>query len=211
MPTERDKTSPAAFEIRRGVPEGAEDEVAQLYWQAFRSKLSTALGDQTAAIRLLRDSLANDRFLCAVDGTRVLGAMGYHHDKRSALAVGWTSMVANYSVWSAPIRLLALAPLERTPTPGELLLDGISVHPDARGRGIGTALLAEARALAHDYGYQRIRLAVVDTNPRARALYEKVGFVATATEHHPLIGAFYGFSSSTEFELAITEAPEDQQ
>lgn len=50
----------------------------------------------------------------------------------------------------------------------------IAVHPDAQGRGIGTALLlAVERAL----GATCIRLTVRRSNARAIALYERCGYV----------------------------------
>jgi GNAT superfamily N-acetyltransferase len=48
-------------------------------------------------------------------------------------------------------------------------------HPDHQGRGIATALIADAaRALAAE-GHREVHLAVTQTNP-ARALYERLGF-----------------------------------
>jgi len=56
---------------------------------------------------------------------------------------------------------------------GEL---GIMVHRDWRGRGVGSALLEDA--LARSRGkFEIVRLAVFVNNPRARALYERFGFV----------------------------------
>jgi ribosomal protein S18 acetylase RimI-like enzyme len=39
-------------------------------------------------------------------------------------------------------------------------------------------LLAEVITFTATHEYRQIRLDVIDTNPRARALYERVGFVA---------------------------------
>jgi GNAT superfamily N-acetyltransferase len=78
---------------------------------------------------------------------------------------------------------------------------GMFVQPEARGRGIGRALLdalvAHARTLD---GVTTVRLAVSDAAPEARRLYERAGFQAwgfepdalraggvTAGEHHMLL------------------------
>ena len=42
-----------------------------------------------------------------------------------------------------------------------------------------------------------MRLDVVDTNPRARQLYERKGFVAVSSNTYPLTQRFFGFSGST--------------
>ena len=86
---------------------------------------------------------------------------------------------------------------ERKPKEGQLLMDGIAVRQDARGRGIGTRLLDEFKAYGREHGYANIRLDVIDTNPGARRLYERLGFVATKTEHFEYLRWFLGFGAST--------------
>ncbi len=52
--------------------------------------------------------------------------------------------------------------------------------PDARGQGIGDALLREAERTAVGLGATEMRLEVRPDNDRARALYERHGFAAFA-------------------------------
>jgi GNAT superfamily N-acetyltransferase len=56
-------------------------------------------------------------------------------------------------------------------------VSGMIVRPEARGRGVGRALVREALALAAREGAARVGL---DATPPARALYESEGFVALA-------------------------------
>jgi RimJ/RimL family protein N-acetyltransferase len=53
---------------------------------------------------------------------------------------------------------------------------GILVHRDHRGKGAGTALLTHALAACRGR-FEVVRLSVFATNPRARQLYERFGFV----------------------------------
>lgn len=55
-------------------------------------------------------------------------------------------------------------------------LNGLLVYR-LRGRGIGTALITAAEDHAHSRGHTMIGLGVGDDNPRARALYERLGYV----------------------------------
>jgi GNAT superfamily N-acetyltransferase len=59
----------------------------------------------------------------------------------------------------------------------------IDVHREWRGAGIGAALIKAAVEWARDHGVEMIALSVLDSNPRARALYERVGF--NVTGHTP--------------------------
>jgi ribosomal protein S18 acetylase RimI-like enzyme len=85
----------------------------------------------------------------------------------------------------------------RHPQAAEMLMDGIAVSPNMRGNGVGTRLLDELKQFAGDNGYTRIRLDVVDTNPSARRLYERQGFVPVRTERFGWLRGFLGFGSST--------------
>ena len=54
---------------------------------------------------------------------------------------------------------------------------GFAVHPDARGLGIGSALMDAAEKAAREHGARKIGLHVFATNTTARRLYEKHGYV----------------------------------
>jgi diaminopimelate decarboxylase len=54
---------------------------------------------------------------------------------------------------------------------------GIAVAAEARGRGVGTALMAEAIRWARSVGVDKIVLSVYPGNARAIALYRRFGFV----------------------------------
>lgn len=53
------------------------------------------------------------------------------------------------------------------------------VHPDARGRGVGSAVIALASDLARGRGHTRLTLEVGDHNTTAQRLYARHGFVPT--------------------------------
>ena len=60
-------------------------------------------------------------------------------------------------------------------------LNAITVAPGHRSRGIGTKLIREAERRVRERGISRVGLAVGVDNPRARALYERLGY--SAWEH----------------------------
>lgn len=57
-------------------------------------------------------------------------------------------------------------------------LEDLFVHPDARGAGTASALIAHVRDWAHKHGAAKVYWLTKDDNRRARALYDRV---ATAT------------------------------
>ena len=63
-----------------------------------------------------------------------------------------------------------------SPKRGDLFIQNVGVSVDMRGRGIGTALLRNQIDPARSKGFRRCILDVAVTNPRAQALYERLGF-----------------------------------
>jgi ribosomal protein S18 acetylase RimI-like enzyme len=59
----------------------------------------------------------------------------------------------------------------------------LEVHPALRSCGIGTLLLQLAEQRIRARGLHRAELGVEEGNPRARALYERLGYAAFGREH----------------------------
>lgn len=72
------------------------------------------------------------------------------------------------------------APRVRAAQPGCPEVNGLSVWPGSlRSRGIGTALLYTAERLARERGVGVMGLGVGEDNPRAAALYARLGYLPT--------------------------------
>lgn len=64
---------------------------------------------------------------------------------------------------------------------------GIYLQADARNRGLGSEILADVFARARELG-RAVELRVLKSNPAARRLYERLGFVTSGeTETHVLL------------------------
>ena len=64
-------------------------------------------------------------------------------------------------------------------TSGCAHVEDLFVMPKCRSQGIGARILAHAERLSTERGFKQIGLAVGIDNPRARALYERLGYVDT--------------------------------
>ncbi|MFI6981305.1 GNAT family N-acetyltransferase [Embleya sp. NPDC050154] len=192
-----DHRHPGALLIRRGLPPDARRRAAELYWEAFGRKLGTALGPAEAGTAFIAEHLHADRAIAATRDGVLVGLAGYTHGGHGLTGGTARDVLRAYGRLGGLHRVAILALLERRPGSSELVMDGIAVDPSQRGTGIGSLLLDEVAVLARELGCRRIRLDVIDVNPRARALYERHGFVATRTEHTPYLRPLLGFGAVT--------------
>jgi ribosomal protein S18 acetylase RimI-like enzyme len=80
----------------------------------------------------------------------------------------------------AVLRGLRTEAVIRPPSPGEYYIGHLGVDPACRGQGIGAALVHHLLDRAKDSGMPRAVLDVALNNPRAEALYKRLGFQVTA-------------------------------
>ena len=187
------------YTISAGFANAERDTVAALYWEAFSAKLRVVLGPTDRAIAFISQHL-DPGFALVARGTdgQVMGIAGFKTDKGALIGGDLKGLARHYGwfslLWRAPLLNL----VERDLADDVLLMDGICVAQDARGMGLGTALLSAIKAHAAQLGLHAVRLDVIDTNPRARALYEREGFAAIGTEELGPFRFFFGFSTSTQ-------------
>lgn len=191
-----------AVRIEQALPESARAAAAELYWEAFGRLLRPALGQSAQGVAVLTDGLDPSRAIAAMDGDELVGLVGLHYDGRAFTRLRARSLLRHLGIAGVP-RLVPLLLLAGRPAASELRIDGIAVRGDRRGAGIGARLLQEAAARARSEGIEVIRLEVVDTNPRARSLYEREGYVAVRTEHTPYLRRAMGFGSVTTMERRV--------
>lgn len=185
------------IEIRRGLPESQRQRAAELYWQAFRQKFIPIIRSDEKGLAILAEGFDPEMAIVALGEGRLIGLAGLQYGGRQFNDLKLKSFVSQFGWLSGPLKLLLFALFLRTQQDGELLMDGIVVDRAARGRGVGTKLLESVVDVAADLGFSSVRLDVVDTNPGARRLYERMGFQATKTKHLPFLRNLMGFSAAT--------------
>lgn len=73
------------------------------------------------------------------------------------------------------------------PVQSHVGLVAMGLRPDWRDKGWGTKLMRQSLAAADAYGFTRIELTVYAQNPRAQALYRKLGFVQEGVKRRSVI------------------------
>jgi ribosomal protein S18 acetylase RimI-like enzyme len=195
------------------LPDRLRPAAARLYWQAFGGKLGRVMGPDDRAHAFLERAIRGDHALCALgEGDVLLGLVGFRSIS-GAFAEGtpdqWRAIYGRVgAVWRAEV----LRALVREVDNDRFLIDGLCVAQNARGKGVGTALIESVAVRAASLGYRELRLDVIDTNLRARALYERLGFRALRTEPIGMLRHLFGFEACTTMVRAAgpVEAPSEK-
>ena len=179
-------------------------EAARLYLDAFDRKLGPVLGRDERAVGYLAQTLQLTKSIVALGPQgELLGLAGFHDDRGGFVGGGFEDLRRHYGLFGAIWRGALLSLFERTPAGDQLLMDGVVVSANSRGLGIGSELLNGVGEVAKARELSVIRLDVVDTNPRAQALYERNGFVLAGEQSVWPFHWLLGFRKSLTMEKAI--------
>jgi ribosomal protein S18 acetylase RimI-like enzyme len=88
-------------------------------------------------------------------------------------------------------------------------LGNLHVAEAARGRGAGTALIRLAEQVARERGQTQVTIAVAEDNPRAAALYQRLGYADTGgrrTDSYTYFDADGGRHHATEHSRILVTA-----
>jgi ribosomal protein S18 acetylase RimI-like enzyme len=183
--------------LQHGLPGDQRRAAAELYWQAFGGKLGRVLGPDAAALTYLERVIREDHVFVALQDGRLVGLAGFKTAEGSFAGGTVDDLRAVYGRAGAMWRGTVLRLLGRDVDNTRFLMDGICVTRNARGQGIGSRLVEAICAEARRRGFAEVRLDVIDTNWRAKALYERLGFAAAGEERIGALHHIFGFRSAT--------------
>jgi len=184
--------------IELGLAADQREPLAQLYESAFGEKLGLAVPKLDDRLKLLSKSMQPQFAIGAFSDRQLVGLAGFSTSDGSLTGgIDYQGLLSELGWFKGNRAAVVLSLYERKAKAGELLMDGIVVDPDYRGKGIGSQLFASLIEYGHAKQYSTIRLDVIDTNPKARRLYERLGFKEHSTEHFEFLRGVLGFGAST--------------
>jgi ribosomal protein S18 acetylase RimI-like enzyme len=184
-------------EICWGLPDGFRREAASIYYEAFAQKMRPIIGSQEQGIPILERTFDAEMAIVTLKRGRLVGLAGLMYEGRCFFDPAFSDLVREFGLLGGLARAVVLGFLSSHSRDGALYLDDLAVDTAMRGQGIGTRLLQAVFDFAQERDMPAVRLDVVDTNPGARRLYERLGFVAVRTRRCPLLFRQMGFSAFT--------------
>ncbi len=195
--------------IGRGLPEDLRKAGVLLFEEAFGDKMRMAIRDRDKRLAFMARVYAADHIVVALRDGELLGMIGLSsgagHYHGGLMDIPWDPRPFRdlLGLRGSVMAMLSLRLTAHKPAIDELYVDGVAVAPEARGLGIGTKLLDEALAIARESSMRWLRLDVIDTNPRAQALYERLGYKVTKVQSFRYMERIIGFGGMVSMELAV--------
>jgi ribosomal protein S18 acetylase RimI-like enzyme len=172
--------------ITKGIPAEQVSQAVAIIYDAFHLKFAHEIAprDREQAERIIEASMYPENGYAASDAAgTLLGLAGVATKGVHFHRLRFSTFLREFgffgAIWRQAYALLDVLAYPRKP--GVWRVEILAVAESARGRGIGTALLREVVRDARESGASAITLEVVDTNGRARLLYESVGFALVKT------------------------------
>ena len=168
--------------ITNKINDEQKKEVARLYYQAFTKKFNYLwffTKEEEKAFQVLARSLQYNYGLYALEGNKVLGFIGLNKKNETFFPAIYTSFTKAFGVIGGTWRYVGFGIYRLTKESLDtktLYIDPVVVSAEARGMGIGTKLFDSTIELSKQLKLNYVTLDVVDTNPKAKKLYEKLGF-----------------------------------
>jgi ribosomal protein S18 acetylase RimI-like enzyme len=192
-----------------GMPYQLRSDAARLYNEAFGQKFSVAVHSEEKRISLIQKGFIPEYAIVALSDNTLLGIAGFHTSAGSLTGgINYRDLLSELGFLKGNWAAIIFNLYDRRPKAGELLMDGITVHADSRGKGVGSKLLEKIAIYAQQNKFKNVRLDVIDINPEAKKLYERMGFKAVKTERFPYLRWLLGFSGSTTMVLSVAENTE---
>ncbi|MBU0970793.1 MAG: GNAT family N-acetyltransferase [Proteobacteria bacterium] len=149
----------------------------KLFLDAFGSKFFPILGKGEKTQNLIESSINSYQCISALENGKLVGILAIQYGNESFIDISFSELKAVYGPVKGLVKLALLSLFDYQPIEKEIHIECISVDGSSRGKGIGTKLLDELFSRSEKDGAHKVTLEVVDSNPKAIALYKKIGFV----------------------------------
>ena len=168
--------------------------VVDIYFQAFGQKITSLIKQESKAREIIKKSINYDMAFYALDKNKnLLGFLGFQTTEIGFIEFEFSYFKEIFKPIPAFLKWMILRVFRPRVRVNEIRIDSIAVDASQRGNNIGTLLIERFFSFAKLNDFERTYLEVVDTNPRAKKLYERLGFKTKKTVN------FYFFTRSAGF------------
>ncbi len=185
------------IEIKLGIPEELRHQAAIVCYEGFRAQMELLVGSQQKGVVLLEQSLDLELALMALQQGRLVGFVGLQYENRPFFRFERSHFTQELGFLRGLLVYLLFNLFATQILPQEMFINVIVVDVSVRGKGIGTSLMQAVFEIAQQNQFHAVVLDVIDTNPDARRLYERLGFKPVRMRKYGYLRNLIGSSAVT--------------
>jgi ribosomal protein S18 acetylase RimI-like enzyme len=185
------------IEIKLGMPEELRHQAAIVCYEGFRSQMELLVGSQQKSIALLEHSMDAELALMALQKGQLVGLVGLQYENRPFFQFERSQFIKELGFLRGLLVYLLFNLSATQIQSDEIFVNVIVVDAAMRGIGIGTSLMQAVFEIARQNQFHAVVLDVIDTNPDAQRLYERLGFEQVHIRKYGYLRNLIGSSSIT--------------
>ena len=178
-------------------------QALEIYYNAFEQKIRPLLKPKEKAICIYSYAIHPNRVYYALKNGKTAGIIGLQYDDLDFLSYRFDFIKRQYSFFRSLYLYIILNIMKMKLEEYTIRIDSIAVDDQCRGQGIGKILIDKVIEIAKNRGFKEIILEVVNTNPRAKKLYEKMGFKEKKHIKFYFLTRSFGFTSAYVMSMKI--------
>jgi len=199
--------------VKQKLQTGESLEIADLLADSFNKKIESVwimTKNKNISVPLIQESMNRDQCLVYKKDGKVAGICGLEMSEAPIfIDISFSSFNKYFSFLPALFRFFAYKIYKKSQgqiADHSIFIDLLAVDAEFRGQNIGTTLLKQAEDLASHLNKKYLVLEVVNTNDRAKKLYETFGFKEKSYEEiNVLFKPFTKAANFTGFTTMVKE------
>jgi len=168
----------AEIEIRRmkGLSKCFDEEVTGVFVDAYYDLLSTIEKDKEKLVKVFKHTFVREVFYLALLNGKVVGMLACSTNRKRGLKFDRTIFIEHFGFFKGNFIYYSLRNEFETPLDynnSTAYIEVVATTSEARGKGVATSLFNHV--IKNTY-YKEFILEVMDTNEKAKRIYERLGF-----------------------------------
>ena len=183
------------IEIAGSINKNQRVRAIEIFYDAFEQKIRALIKSKEKALAIYNRSLKNDQVFYAFLDGNIVGLIGLHYKNKPFLEFKYRDLRKYFN----PLQSYFIYRIYKLTSPkikdDVLRIDSIAVDKSFRSLGIGTQLINNVLEFAKNKGFKEVVLEVINTNPKAKELYGRMGFKEEKIVRYYFLARSAGFSS----------------
>jgi len=179
------------------------NQAMNIFYSAFKQKIRHLIKSREKAVAVYKNSINKDRVFYALIENDVVGIAGLHYENKNFIDIKYSNLRKHFN----PLRSFFIYWIYKIVSPkvkeDAVRIDSIAEKEQFRSAGIGTELINKVLEFAKNKAFKEVILEVVNTNPKAKKLYERMGFKEKKHVRYYLLTRPAGFSSEYIMSYAV--------